>query len=54
MQVLGGVGIAGNHRISRFWRDLRVDRVSGGSDEMQILTLVSRGAEAIPLSPCAA
>ncbi|ENO9345835.1 acyl-CoA dehydrogenase family protein [Escherichia coli] len=39
MQVLGGVGIAGNHRISRFWRDLRVDRVSGGSDEMQILTL---------------
>lgn len=29
MQVLGGVGIAGNHRISRFWRDLRVDRVSG-------------------------
>lgn len=39
MQVLGGVGIAGNHRITRFWRDLRVDRVSGGSDEMQILTL---------------
>lgn len=38
MQVLGGVGIAGEHRISRFWRDLRVDRVSGGSDEMQILT----------------
>jgi crotonobetainyl-CoA dehydrogenase len=39
MQVLGGVGIAGEHRIARFWRDLRVDRVSGGSDEMQILTL---------------
>ncbi|WP_265340784.1 acyl-CoA dehydrogenase family protein, partial [Salmonella enterica] len=39
MQVLGGVGIAGNHRNTRFWRDLRVDRVSGGSDEMQILTL---------------
>lgn len=38
MQVLGGVGIAGDHRISRFWRDLRVDRVSGGTDEMQILT----------------
>ncbi|MEA1960886.1 MAG: crotonobetainyl-CoA dehydrogenase [Bacillota bacterium] len=38
MQVLGGYGIAGDHRISRFWRDLRVDRVSGGSDEMQILT----------------
>lgn len=39
MQVLGGLGIAGGHRIARFWRDLRVDRVSGGTDEMQILTL---------------
>jgi crotonobetainyl-CoA dehydrogenase len=38
LQVLGGVGIAGGHRVSRFWRDLRVDRVSGGTDEMQILT----------------
>lgn len=38
MQILGGYGIAGDHRISRFWRDLRVDRVSGGTDEMQILT----------------
>lgn len=38
MQVLGGIGVAGEHRITRFWRDLRVDRVSGGSDEMQILT----------------
>lgn len=38
MQVMGGYGIAGDHRISRFWRDLRVDRVSGGTDEMQILT----------------
>ncbi len=39
MQILGGIGIAGEHRITRFWRDLRVDRVSGGTDEMQILTL---------------
>lgn len=38
MQVMGGYAIAGDHRISRFWRDLRVDRVSGGTDEMQILT----------------
>jgi len=38
MQVFAGIGVAGDHRISRFWRDLRVDRVSGGSDEMQILT----------------
>ncbi|MCW7754570.1 crotonobetainyl-CoA dehydrogenase [Desulfobotulus sp. H1] len=39
MQVLGGIGVAGGHRVSRFWRDLRIDRLSGGSDEMQILTL---------------
>ncbi len=38
MQILGGVGVAGEHRVSRFWRDLRVDRISGGTDEMQILT----------------
>ncbi|MFV0508264.1 MAG: acyl-CoA dehydrogenase family protein [Shewanella algae] len=31
--------MTGEHRISRFWRDLRVDRVSGGSEEMQVLTL---------------
>jgi crotonobetainyl-CoA dehydrogenase len=38
MQVLGGIGVTG-HRLGRFWRDLRIDRLSGGSDEMQILTL---------------
>ncbi len=53
MQVLGGVGIAGNHRISRFWRDLRVDRVSGDLTKCRS-DAGSRGAEAIPLSPCAA
>ena len=39
VQILGGIGVAGGHRVTRFWRDLRVDRLSGGSDEMQILTL---------------
>ncbi|WP_028109865.1 crotonobetainyl-CoA dehydrogenase [Ferrimonas futtsuensis] len=39
MQVFGGSAITGEHRIARFWRDLRVDRVSGGSEEMQRLTL---------------
>ena len=39
MQVMGGVGVAGDHRIQRIWRDLRVDRVSGGTDEMMILTV---------------
>ena len=38
LQVLAGVGITGDHRIQRFYRDLRVDRVSGGTDEMMILT----------------
>ncbi|WP_421903693.1 crotonobetainyl-CoA dehydrogenase [Maridesulfovibrio sp.] len=38
MQILGGIGVTG-HRVGRFWRDLRIDRLSGGSDEMQILTL---------------
>lgn len=38
LQVFAGVGIAAGHRVARFWRDLRVDRVSGGTDEMQILT----------------
>lgn len=39
MQVMGGVAVAGDHRIQRIWRDLRVDRISGGTDEMMILTL---------------
>jgi crotonobetainyl-CoA dehydrogenase len=39
MQVLAGQGVAGDHRIQRIWRDLRVDRVSGGTDEMMILTI---------------
>ncbi len=38
MQIMGGVAVAGEHRIQRIWRDLRVDRVSGGTDEMMILT----------------
>jgi len=37
--VMAGVGVAGDHRIQRIWRDLRVDRVSGGTDEMMILTV---------------
>jgi len=39
MQIMAGVAIAGDHRIQRIWRDLRVDRVSGGTDEMMILTV---------------
>jgi crotonobetainyl-CoA dehydrogenase len=39
MQVMGGVSVAGDHRIQRLWRDLRVERISGGTDEMMVLTL---------------
>ena len=38
MQILGGISVASEHRINRIWRDLRVDRISGGTDEMMILT----------------
>lgn len=38
MQIMGGISVASEHRINRFWRDLRVDRISGGTDEMMILT----------------
>lgn len=38
IQVLGGIGVTGNHRVARMWRDLRVERISGGTDEMMILT----------------
>lgn len=44
MQILCGLAIAGGHRVARFWRDARVYRVSGGSDEMMVLTL---GREAL-------
>ena len=43
MQILAGVAVAGEHRAQRIWRDLRVDRVSGGTDEMMILA-TSKGA----------
>ena len=43
MQIMGGIAVASEHRINRIWRDLRVDRVSGGTDEMMILA-TSKGA----------
>ncbi|MDR1710283.1 MAG: crotonobetainyl-CoA dehydrogenase [Propionibacteriaceae bacterium] len=39
IQILGGVGVTADHRVQRFFRDLRVERISGGTDEMMILTL---------------
>ena len=38
MQLMGGVGICGDHRVARAWRDCRASRISGGTDEMMVLT----------------
>ena len=38
MQVMSGISVASEHRLNRIWRDLRVDRISGGTDEMMIQT----------------
>ncbi len=39
IQILGGVGICGEHRAARAWRDVRASRISGGTDEMMMRTL---------------
>jgi len=39
IQIFGGIGVTGHHRVARFWRDLRVERISGGTDEMMVLTV---------------
>jgi len=34
MQIMGGVGYTDDCRISRLWRDIRVCRIAGGTDEI--------------------
>jgi alkylation response protein AidB-like acyl-CoA dehydrogenase len=36
MQILGSVGYTNDHRVSRMWRDLRVGRIGGGTDEIMV------------------
>ncbi|BAE85589.1 acyl-CoA dehydrogenase [Desulfitobacterium hafniense] len=36
MQVLGGIGYTEDHRVSRLWRDTRVYRLAGGTDQIMI------------------
>ncbi|WJV61132.1 acyl-CoA dehydrogenase [Pectobacteriaceae bacterium CE70] len=36
MQILGGLGYTDDSRISRFWRDVRVNRIGGGTDEIMV------------------
>lgn len=39
MQIMGGVGYTEDCRIGRLWRDIRVSRIGGGTDE--IMTYIS-------------
>ena len=41
MQIMGGVGIVEAPRISRYWRNVRCDKIAGGTTEM-IVTAVGR------------
>jgi len=34
MQLLGGLGYMADHRVQRLWRDLRLMRIGGGTDEI--------------------
>jgi crotonobetainyl-CoA dehydrogenase len=36
MQIFGGIGITMDCRIQRIWRDLRIYRIGGGTDEVMI------------------
>jgi len=36
MQIMGAIGYTSEHRIARFWRDLRAYRLGGGTDEVLI------------------
>ncbi len=34
LQLLGGLGYMADHRVQRLWRDLRLMRIGGGTDEI--------------------
>ncbi|MDR3363023.1 MAG: acyl-CoA dehydrogenase [Desulfovibrio sp.] len=36
MQVLGGIGYTDEHRVSRLWRDARMHRIGGGTDQIMV------------------
>ena len=38
MQILGGLGYAEDHRVSRIWKDIRLYRIGGGTDQIMIHT----------------
>lgn len=39
MQIMGGIGIVESSRIARAWRDVRCDRIAGGTTEMIMRTV---------------
>lgn len=41
MQVFGGIGVTMDHRIQRLWRDQRINRIGGGTDEIMI-TIIAK------------
>ena len=36
LQIFGGIGYTCDHRISRLWKDIRVNRIGGGTDEIMV------------------
>lgn len=36
MQILGGYGYVGDPRVSRLWRDVRMNRLGGGTDQVMV------------------
>ena len=36
LQILGGLGYTEDSRVSRLWRDIRVSRIGGGTDEIMV------------------
>lgn len=36
MQIMGGIGYTSEHRVSRLWRDARVERIAGGTEEVMV------------------
>ncbi|NLP44125.1 MAG: acyl-CoA dehydrogenase [Peptococcaceae bacterium] len=36
MQILGGIGYTTDHRVSRLWRDIRSQRIAGGTDQIMV------------------